>query len=86
MPVTTTLGNGQGLIRLLQFSGQLSGEDPTVCLIPCCVQGSALSTLKQKLRLSYWIDFIRDYFTPAANMRFTLWKDNQRNEAKPFGK
>ena len=29
---------------------------------------------------------IKEYFTPNAVMKLTLWKDNQRNEAKPFGK
>ncbi|KAL0949079.1 hypothetical protein HGRIS_009174 [Hohenbuehelia grisea] len=40
---------------------------------------------KQKLSLSFWNDLIKDYFTPNAVMKFTLWKDNQRQEAKPFG-
>ncbi|KAF5357714.1 hypothetical protein D9758_007511 [Tetrapyrgos nigripes] len=39
---------------------------------------------KQKFQLSWWNDLIREYFTPKAVMRFTLWKDSQRNEAKPF--
>jgi hypothetical protein len=28
---------------------------------------------------------VKDYFTQKAVLKFTLWKDNQRNEAKPFG-
>ncbi|KAJ7590602.1 LIM-domain binding protein-domain-containing protein [Mycena floridula] len=64
--VTLALGNGQGLIRLLQFSGNLSNESKT------------------KLQLSWWNDLIKEYFTPKAIMKFTLWRDNQRNEAKPF--
>jgi len=28
---------------------------------------------------------VAEYFTPKAVMKFTLWKDNERNEAKPFG-
>lgn len=28
---------------------------------------------------------MEEYFTPKALMRFTLWKDNQRSEAKLFG-
>ncbi|KAF8841301.1 hypothetical protein BDN67DRAFT_967353 [Paxillus ammoniavirescens] len=60
------LGLGQGLVRLLQFSGQLSSESP------------------HKHQLSYWDAFVREYFTPKAIMKVTLWKDNQRNEAKPF--
>ncbi|KAK7471188.1 hypothetical protein VKT23_002598 [Stygiomarasmius scandens] len=39
---------------------------------------------QKKLQLVWWNDLIREYFTPKAIMRFTLWKDNQRNEAKPF--
>lgn len=39
----------------------------------------------QKLQLSYWDSLIKEYFTPKASLKFTLWKDNQRNEAKPFG-
>ncbi|KAF5390449.1 hypothetical protein D9757_005297 [Collybiopsis confluens] len=62
----TALGHGQGLIRLLQFSGNLASES------------------KQKHQLSWWNELIREYFTPKAIMRFTLWRDNQRNEAKPF--
>lgn len=54
-------------MRLLQFSGILSSENP------------------QKHNLSFWNDLIREYFTPSAIMRLTLWKDNQRIEAKPFG-
>ncbi|KAI9572422.1 LIM-domain binding protein [Boletus coccyginus] len=60
------LGLGQGLIRLLQFSGVLSSEN------------------SNKHQLSYWDGVVRDYFTPKAIMKVTLWKDNQRNEAKPF--
>ncbi|KAJ3977431.1 LIM-domain binding protein, partial [Lentinula raphanica] len=60
------LGHGQGLIRLLQFSGNLASES------------------KQKHQLSWWNELIREYFTPKAIMRFTLWRDNQKNEAKPF--
>ncbi|KAJ3879576.1 LIM-domain binding protein, partial [Lentinula edodes] len=60
------LGHGQGLIRLLQFSGNLASES------------------KQKHQLSWWNELIKEYFTPKAIMRFTLWRDNQRNEAKPF--
>ncbi|KAH7924834.1 hypothetical protein BV22DRAFT_1066092 [Leucogyrophana mollusca] len=62
MPV----GLGQGLVRLLQFSGILSSDS------------------SNKLQLAYWESLVREYFTPKALMKFTLWKDNQRNEAKPF--
>ncbi|SJL01435.1 uncharacterized protein ARMOST_04757 [Armillaria ostoyae] len=64
--VTTALGSGQGLTRLLQFSGNLSNENKT------------------KLQLSWWNDLIKEYFTPRAVMKITLWKDNQKTEAKPF--
>lgn len=65
--VPLPLGSGQGLMRLLQFSGVLASESKT-----------------QKLQLSWWNELIKEYFTPKAVMKFTLWKDNQRNEAKPF--
>ncbi|KIM45777.1 hypothetical protein M413DRAFT_58609, partial [Hebeloma cylindrosporum] len=60
------MGQGQALMRLLQFSGVLATE------------------CKTKLQLSWWSDLIKEYFTPKAVMKLTLWKDNQRNEAKPF--
>ncbi|KII95981.1 hypothetical protein PLICRDRAFT_97505, partial [Plicaturopsis crispa FD-325 SS-3] len=60
------VGLGQGLVRLLQFSGILASKH------------------KAKLQLSYWDQLVKEYFTPKAMMKFTLWKDNQRNEAKPF--
>ena len=41
--------------------------------------------IRQKLQLSYWDGLVRDFFTPKATVKITLWKDNQRNEAKPFG-
>ena len=28
---------------------------------------------------------MRKYFLPKATMKITLWKENQRQEAKPFG-
>ncbi|KAF5372051.1 hypothetical protein D9615_008059 [Tricholomella constricta] len=64
---TLQVGQGQGLIRLLQFSGVLAAENKS-----------------QKLQLAWWSDLIKEYFTPKAMLKFTLWKDNQRNEAKPF--
>lgn len=66
-PHPPAVGYGQGLIRLLQFSGNLASES------------------RQKHQLSWWNELIREYFTPRAIMRFTLWKDNLRSEAKPFG-
>ncbi|PPQ63972.1 hypothetical protein CVT24_009095 [Panaeolus cyanescens] len=46
--------------------------------------GVLASENKTKLQLSYWNDLVKEYFTPKAIMKLTLWKDNQRNEAKPF--
>lgn len=57
---------GQGIIRLLQFSGALSSDN------------------RNKLGLTFWENLVKDYFTPKAILKYTLWKDNQRNEAKPF--
>ncbi|KAI6099147.1 LIM-domain binding protein-domain-containing protein [Pisolithus sp. B1] len=64
------LGFGQGCIRLLQFSGQLSSEGP--------------DSSRQKHTLQFWENLVRDYFTSRAVMKITLWKDNQRVEAKPL--
>lgn len=47
--------------------------------------GALSSESPQKHHLSYWNELIREYFTPGAVMRLTLWKDNQHLEAKPFG-
>ncbi|KAG6819458.1 hypothetical protein H0H93_011628 [Arthromyces matolae] len=66
-PPPPPVGQGQGLIRLLQFSASLAAENNL-----------------EKLQLSWWSDLIKEYFTPKAIMKLTLWKDNQRNEAKPF--
>ncbi|KAJ7499433.1 LIM-domain binding protein-domain-containing protein [Mycena latifolia] len=67
---TYSIGYGQGLIRVMQFSGLLSSDTPQI-------QG-------QKLNLSYWDNLIREYFTPKAIMKLTLWRDSMKNEAKPF--
>ncbi|EIN10171.1 hypothetical protein PUNSTDRAFT_63736, partial [Punctularia strigosozonata HHB-11173 SS5] len=37
-----------------------------------------------KLQLAHWNTVVKDFFTPEAAFKLTLWKDNQRNEAKPF--
>jgi hypothetical protein len=47
--------------------------------------GTLATDNPQKHNINYWDDLIREYFTPSAIMRLTLWKDNQRIEAKPFG-
>lgn len=67
---TYSLGYGQGLIRVMQFSGLLSSDTPQI--------------QSQKLQLTYWDDLIREYFTPKAIMKLTLWRDSMKNEAKPF--
>ncbi|KAF8345625.1 LIM-domain binding protein-domain-containing protein [Amanita rubescens] len=37
-----------------------------------------------KLHRSWWEECIKEYFTPTAIMKIVLWKNNQREEAKPF--
>lgn len=39
----------------------------------------------KKLGLTFWENLVKEYFTSKAILKYTLWKDNQRNEAKPFG-
>ncbi|KAJ7762723.1 LIM-domain binding protein-domain-containing protein [Mycena maculata] len=65
-----SIGYGQGLIRVMQFSGLLNSD--------------TAQTQSQKLKLSYWDTLIREYFTPKAIMKLTLWRDSMKNEAKPF--
>ncbi|KAF5320964.1 hypothetical protein D9619_001156 [Psilocybe cf. subviscida] len=60
------IGHGQGLMRLLQFSGLLSQLDG------------------RKLDYKWWQDVVQEYFHPASVLKFTLWRDSQRVEAKPF--
>jgi len=79
------IGQGQALIRLLQFSGVLASESRTVRLNEFLYNFELGINFLQKLQLSWWSDLIKEYFTPKAVMKLTLWKDNQRNEAKPFG-
>ncbi|KAI0699811.1 LIM-domain binding protein-domain-containing protein, partial [Cytidiella melzeri] len=64
------VGNGQSLLRLLQFSGVLAGDNA--------------ASHNSKLQLCFWEEIIKDYFTTRAVFKFTLWKENQRLEAKPF--
>ena len=40
--VAAPLGLGQGLVRLLQFSGQLSNENPHVSSLPCLLSTTRL--------------------------------------------
>ncbi|KAF7354861.1 hypothetical protein MSAN_01400600 [Mycena sanguinolenta] len=65
-----SIGFGQGLMRVMQFSGLLGVDAPTV--------------QSQKLHLSYWDNLVREYFTPKALVKLTLWRDSLKNEAKPF--
>lgn len=44
-----------------------------------------MERLVKKLSLDYWDSLVQEYFAPQSVLKFTLWKDNQRNEAKPFG-
>ncbi|KAI0079755.1 hypothetical protein K474DRAFT_1658849 [Panus rudis PR-1116 ss-1] len=64
--IKDVLGKGQGISRLLQFSGELADDN------------------KDKLQLPFWQAFVDRYFTTKAILKFTLWKDNQKSEAKPF--
>ncbi|KAI0346946.1 hypothetical protein BDW22DRAFT_1425038 [Trametopsis cervina] len=64
------IGRGESTLRLLSFSGALASESQPV--------------RQQKLQLSYWEELVSEYFTSKATFKFTLWKDNQRLEAKPF--
>lgn len=75
---------GQGIIRLLQFSGALSSDNRNVSSSPLSREARLTNNYK-KLGLTFWENLVKDYFTPKAILKYTLWKDNQRNEAKPFG-
>ncbi|KAL4082166.1 hypothetical protein V8B97DRAFT_173267 [Scleroderma yunnanense] len=37
-----------------------------------------------KDKLSFWNSWVAEHFTPEASVKFTLWKDNKRDEAKPL--
>ncbi|KAF8576213.1 hypothetical protein K439DRAFT_1367842, partial [Ramaria rubella] len=37
-----------------------------------------------RLKYEHWNKVVTEYFTPAALWKLTLWKDNERREAKPF--
>ncbi|KZT20662.1 hypothetical protein NEOLEDRAFT_1075259, partial [Neolentinus lepideus HHB14362 ss-1] len=38
----------------------------------------------EKTTLHFWDQQVTEHFGRKATFKFTLWKDNQRNEAKPF--
>ncbi|KAI0285276.1 SNF2 family N-terminal domain-containing protein [Russula brevipes] len=65
---TPVIGLGQALTRILQFSSALAAEDRKAL----------------KLRLSHWENLVEEFFTPLATLKLTLWKDNQKEEAKVF--
>ncbi|KAJ8502075.1 hypothetical protein ONZ51_g198 [Trametes cubensis] len=48
------------------------------------LSGSLAVDHKDRLKQSYWTNVVTTYFTEKATMKLTLWKDNQRSEAKPF--
>jgi hypothetical protein len=55
-------------VRVLQFSGMLAAEDQK----------------SQKLQLSHWVGLVEEFFLASATLKLTLWKDNQKVEAKVF--
>ncbi|KZT38929.1 hypothetical protein SISSUDRAFT_985578 [Sistotremastrum suecicum HHB10207 ss-3] len=46
--------------------------------------GSLVFTTPERHQLNYWDNVVNKYFHPEGFMKFTLWKDNIRLEAKPF--
>ncbi|KAH9963371.1 LIM-domain binding protein [Lactifluus volemus] len=62
------IGFGQALMRVLQFSGMLAAEEQK----------------SQKLQLSHWSKLVEEFFVNSATLKLTLWKDNQKVEAKVF--
>ncbi|KAI6040700.1 LIM-domain binding protein-domain-containing protein [Pisolithus marmoratus] len=46
--------------------------------------GRMASDSPDKHRLQFWEDLVKDFFSPKSLMKITLWKDNQRVEAKPL--
>jgi LIM-domain binding protein len=84
MDSNNVVGSGQGLMRLLAFSAALASEKGDVSLlsVDAC---PFLLTFSQRLEFDHWDKIINDFFYPTANLKLTLWKDNDRREAKPFG-
>ncbi|OCH85036.1 hypothetical protein OBBRIDRAFT_740580 [Obba rivulosa] len=64
------IGWGQSVMFLLRLSACLAAETP--------------QAMSGRLQLSHWENLVETFFTDYAVMRLTLWKDNQRTEAKPF--
>ncbi len=78
--------SGQSLKHLLAFSAVLSVPEDTVGHGIRLLFATNLTFLySQKGTLDYWEDMTKNYFLPTAGVKFTLWKDNRREEAKPFG-
>lgn len=46
--------------------------------------GQLSSEITDKHQLLFWEKLVQEYFTPKAIMKMTLWKDNQKVEAKPL--
>ncbi len=44
-----------------------------------------VSLKSQKLQLSHWMGLVDEFFLASATLKLTLWKDNQKVEAKVFG-
>ncbi|KAF8529230.1 LIM-domain binding protein [Hysterangium stoloniferum] len=38
----------------------------------------------ERLTFEHWAQVVNEYFSPQANWKLTLWKDNERREAKLF--
>ncbi|KAI0052613.1 hypothetical protein FA95DRAFT_1553277 [Auriscalpium vulgare] len=48
------------------------------------LSGVLASEHAKKLQLSHWEELVNDYFLSTSTLKLTLWKDNQKNEAKVF--
>jgi hypothetical protein len=74
-------------VRVLQFSGMLAAEDHKVCpFIHYLIRSQPTSySQSQKLQLSHWMGLVEEFFLASATLKLTLWKDNQKVEAKVFG-
>ncbi|CAL1702021.1 unnamed protein product [Somion occarium] len=46
--------------------------------------GMLATETSDRFQLSHWQNIVNLYYLPHAVFKFTLWKDNQRTEAKPF--
>lgn len=79
------VGLGQGVTRMLQLSGILAtAEHKDVSCTRTRLQRCYTDPFGSR-QMKFWEATVREYFTPRARLRFTLWKDNLQQEAKPFG-